>query len=94
MNFSTSHLHSVSNSRHQFATPSHHVSTLIQVACSPPRTATSTGNINSYDMGRRLASRAICPVTSSDDFSDINVADARTRQVLPRGLFLRLGPTL
>ncbi|GFX14272.1 hypothetical protein TNCV_1767661 [Trichonephila clavipes] len=31
-----------------------HVPTPIQVACSPPKTATSTGNINSYDMGRRL----------------------------------------
>ncbi|GFV20989.1 hypothetical protein TNCV_2280331 [Trichonephila clavipes] len=66
MNFSTSHLDSVSNSRHQCPTPSLHVPTPIQVSCSPPRTATSSGNINSYDMGWRLASRAICPATSSD----------------------------
>ncbi|GFW35185.1 hypothetical protein TNCV_5067501 [Trichonephila clavipes] len=67
MNFLTSHLHSVSNSRHQFTTPSLHVPTPIQVACSPPKTATSTGNINSHGMGRRLASRAIWPATSNDE---------------------------
>ncbi|GFV87353.1 hypothetical protein TNCV_4033251 [Trichonephila clavipes] len=61
MNFSTSPLHSVFNYRHHLATPSLHVPTTNQVACSPPRTATSTGH--SYDMGRRLASRPICPAT-------------------------------
>ncbi|GFW51444.1 hypothetical protein TNCV_4211221 [Trichonephila clavipes] len=66
--FTTSHFNSVSNSRHQFATPSLHVPTANQVACSPPRTATFTGNIYSYDMGRRLAWRAICSAKSSDGF--------------------------
>ncbi|GFV98392.1 hypothetical protein TNCV_623511 [Trichonephila clavipes] len=33
------------------------------VVPSPPRTATSSGTINNYDMGWRLALRAICPAT-------------------------------
>ncbi|GFT59402.1 hypothetical protein TNCV_1750821 [Trichonephila clavipes] len=45
------------------ATPSLHVPTTNQVVPFPPRTATPSGTINNYDMGWRLALRAICPAT-------------------------------
>ncbi|GFV27267.1 hypothetical protein TNCV_3714741, partial [Trichonephila clavipes] len=35
-----------------------------QVVPSPPRTATPSGTTNNYDMGWRLALRAICPATA------------------------------
>ncbi|GFU67537.1 hypothetical protein TNCV_3239841 [Trichonephila clavipes] len=48
------------------ATPSLHVPTTNQVVPSPPRTATPSGTINNYDMGWRLALRAICLATDSN----------------------------
>ncbi|GFU19587.1 hypothetical protein TNCV_21601 [Trichonephila clavipes] len=51
------------------ATPSLHVPTTNQVVPSPPRTATPSGTINNYDMGWRLALRAICPATDNDSFA-------------------------
>ncbi|GFX84184.1 hypothetical protein TNCV_927951 [Trichonephila clavipes] len=48
------------------ATPSLHVPKNKQVVPSPPRIATPSGTINNYDMGWRLALRAICPATDSD----------------------------
>ncbi|GFX67182.1 hypothetical protein TNCV_2185291 [Trichonephila clavipes] len=49
------------------ATLSLPVPTTSQVVTSPSRTATSSGTINNYDMGWRLAMRAICPGTDSDN---------------------------
>ncbi|GFX86763.1 hypothetical protein TNCV_1409601 [Trichonephila clavipes] len=49
------------------ATPSLHVRTTNQAVPSPTRTATPSGTINNYDMGLRLALRAICPATDSDN---------------------------
>ncbi|GFY00671.1 hypothetical protein TNCV_2140651 [Trichonephila clavipes] len=46
------------------ATPSLRVPTTNQVVPSPPRTATPSGTTNNYDMGWRLALRAICPATA------------------------------
>ncbi|GFX27069.1 hypothetical protein TNCV_439751 [Trichonephila clavipes] len=49
------------------ATHSLHVPTTNQVVLSPPRTATPSGTINNYDMGWRLALRAIRPAIDSDN---------------------------
>ncbi|GFV39941.1 hypothetical protein TNCV_1808531 [Trichonephila clavipes] len=56
-------------SKFLIATTSLHVPTTNQVVPSPPRTATPSGTINNYDMGWRLALRAICPATSSDRYN-------------------------
>ncbi|GFX48096.1 integrase catalytic domain-containing protein [Trichonephila clavipes] len=48
------------------ATPSLHVPTTNHVVSFPPRTATPSGIINNYNMGWRLALRAICSATDSD----------------------------
>ncbi|GFX44348.1 hypothetical protein TNCV_1097881 [Trichonephila clavipes] len=57
------------------ATTSLHVPSTNQVVPSSPRTATPSGTINNYDMGLRLALRAICPATDSDN--DIGMQDLR-----------------
>ncbi|GFV54313.1 hypothetical protein TNCV_4365881 [Trichonephila clavipes] len=54
------------------ATPSLHISTTNPVVPSPPRTAIPSGAINNYDMGWRLAQRAICPATDSDPINSRN----------------------
>ncbi|GFU92965.1 hypothetical protein TNCV_2081111 [Trichonephila clavipes] len=94
MNFFNFSLQSDFNSRPRpIATPSLHVPTTNQVACSPPRTATSSGNINSYDMGWRVASRTVCPATAARIFASYTercaTAVCRIRRssllVVPRG---------
>ncbi|GFY19220.1 hypothetical protein TNCV_4225841 [Trichonephila clavipes] len=54
------------------ATPSLHVPTTNQVVPSPPRSAVPSGTINNYDMGWRLALRAICPATDSNSLRKFN----------------------
>ncbi|GFT63576.1 transposable element Tc3 transposase [Trichonephila clavipes] len=56
---------SLPSSMHFVATPSSHYYTTNQGVRSPPRRATFPGNNTFYDMGWRLASQAICPVTFS-----------------------------
>ncbi|GFV88780.1 hypothetical protein TNCV_3355321 [Trichonephila clavipes] len=51
-------------SKFLIATPSLHVPTSNQVVSSPPKPATQSGTINNYDMGWRIALRAICPATT------------------------------
>ncbi|GFU04675.1 hypothetical protein TNCV_4377341 [Trichonephila clavipes] len=46
------------------ATPSLHLPTTNQVVPSPQRIAIPLGTLNDYDMGWRLALRAICPATA------------------------------
>ncbi|GFV56220.1 hypothetical protein TNCV_3266271 [Trichonephila clavipes] len=53
-------------SKRLIATPSLHVPTTKQVVPSPPRNATLSRTINNYDMGWKLALRAICPATDSE----------------------------
>ncbi|GFU65092.1 uncharacterized protein TNCV_1352081 [Trichonephila clavipes] len=59
------------------APPSLHVPTTNQVVPSPPRTTTPTGTINNYDMGWRLALRAICPATDSDSLCQFQNRNAK-----------------
>ncbi|GFW75017.1 hypothetical protein TNCV_2678851 [Trichonephila clavipes] len=56
------------------STPSLHLPTTNQVVPSPPRTATPSGTINNYDMGWRLALRAICPATDSCCWMPVSMA--------------------
>ncbi|GFW57864.1 hypothetical protein TNCV_1334731 [Trichonephila clavipes] len=70
------------------ATPSLRVPKKNQVFPSPPRTATPSGTINNYDMGWRLALRAICPATDPFWLLRITVLEnkVRTRFSPPRTL--------